>query len=293
MKNIDSSEHIEQSEVKATVVIVTKNESLNIKDCIHSVRNFHTIVVADSKSDDSTRILALEAMQEINKSVEILNFEWNGRYPKKKQWVLDNFKSTNDWILFMYADDRVPSKLEKEISHFIEFKASNFGAAYMDLEYHFAGEKLKFGYHPRKLNFINKYKCKYAELDDLWVPGYWENEMHVQPAVVGRTYKFKNKLTHNDNDPIITWFERHCRYAKREVLLNIASNHDQDFREKKVGRAKIFQSIPAKPIFIFLYSYFLCFGFLDGIRGKNYAFAYAWYYWLQGVIKKDEMKRNG
>lgn len=293
MRDIDDFGRKNLSEVKATVVIVTKNESLNIKDCIHSVKNFHKIILADSKSQDSTISLAFEAMQEINKSVEIMNFEWNGKYPKKKQWVLENLKSDNDWILFMDADERISPKLEREISNFIEDKSSNYGAAYMDLEYHFAGDKLKFGYHPRKLNFIHKNRCKYIDLDDLWVPGYWENEMHVQPVVVGGIYKFKNKLTHNDNDPIVTWFERHIRYAKREVLLDIASNHEKDFREKKAGRAKIFQSIPGKSIFIFLYSYFFCFGFLDGIRGRNYAFAYAWYYWLQGVIKRDEIKRNG
>lgn len=283
----------EFSYVNATVVIVAKNEAFNIKDCIKSVRNFHTIVVADSESHDSTKELAYEAMREIGKPIEILNFHWNGKYPKKKQWVLDNLESKNDWILFLDADERISPELEQEISFFIEFKSSNFGAAYMDLEYHFAGEKLNFGYRPRKLNFINRYKCKYEILNDLWVPGYWENEMHVQPLVSGRIHKFKKRLTHNDNDPIVSWFERHCRYAYREVLLDLASNKNHDFREKKVGRAKFFQSVPAKPLLIFVYSYFFCFGFLDGIRGRNYALAYSWYYWVHGVIKRDQVKRNG
>lgn len=282
---------IESSDlIQATVVIVTKNESANIKQCIFSVRNFQTIVVADSNSIDSTKSLALESMEEIGKHVEILNFDWDGLYPKKKQWVLDNLKTDHNWILFMDADERMSSKLEKELFNFLEIDSKNFGAASMELEYFFGGEKLRFGYHPRKVNFINKTRCRYQELNDLWIPGYWENEMHIQPEVKGRVYRFRNRLTHNDKDSIVTWFERHCKYAYRDVLLNVASSRDQDLREFKVGRARFFQSVPAKPFFFFVYCYVFRLGFLDGIPGRNYAIAYSWYYWLQGVIKRDEVR---
>ena len=96
--------------IPITVIIASKNEERNIKNCIISAKNFSEIIVVDSNSEDSTAEIASSL------GVNVINFSWNGKYPKKRQWILENVKTQNEWIFFLDGDERVPSNLEDELS---------------------------------------------------------------------------------------------------------------------------------------------------------------------------------
>jgi glycosyltransferase involved in cell wall biosynthesis len=268
--------------IPISVVIFTKNEELNIAECIHSVSNFSQIVVVDSKSSDSTKKIA-ESFD-----VDFYNFSWNGEYPKKRQWCLDNISYRNDWILFLDADERMTQGLHEELSDFIKKHTATFAAGSISIDYFFAGKRLRFGQIPRKTVLLNIHHAKFPVVDDLAADGMGELEGHYQPFVNGRVRKFSNKITHNDNDPISTWMVRHVNYANWEAHL---LNHPavKFGVEKSKGRfASLFHKLPFRPVSFFLYSYFLKFGFLDGKIGFDYAFAKTWYYWLSAVIAKEK-----
>jgi hypothetical protein len=36
---------------------------------------------------------------------KVLQFDWCGRYPKKRNWVLPNCALANAWVLFLDADE--------------------------------------------------------------------------------------------------------------------------------------------------------------------------------------------
>ena len=36
----------------------------------------------------------------------VINFDWNGQYPKKKQWALNLPEIRNDWVLFLDAEQK-------------------------------------------------------------------------------------------------------------------------------------------------------------------------------------------
>ena len=76
-----------------TVLILTKNEAKAIEECIKSVENFDQIIVVDSGSTDNTRIIANSL------GAQVIDFAWNGKYPKKKQWSLELADIENDWVL--------------------------------------------------------------------------------------------------------------------------------------------------------------------------------------------------
>ena len=95
--------------IPISVVIFTKNEETNIAQCINSVSNFSQIVVVDSNSSDSTGDIAKSL------NVDFYSFNWNGKYPKKRQWSLENIYYKNDWIFFLDADERMTGELSKEL----------------------------------------------------------------------------------------------------------------------------------------------------------------------------------
>ena len=114
-----------------------------------------------------------------------------------------------------------------------------------------------------------------------------ELEGHYQPLVNGKLKKFTNRIQHNDNDPIATWMIRHVNYAKWEahLLQNRSSKVKVD--SAKGYLAAIFHKLPLRPLFFFIYSFIVGFGFLDGRAGFDYAFAKSWYYWLSQVIARQ------
>jgi len=91
---------------KLSVVILAKNEERQIVDCIKNVSFADEIVVIDDNSKDKTAELARENGAKV--------------YTRK----LDNFssqrnfglsKTTNKWVLYMDADERITPELAKEI----------------------------------------------------------------------------------------------------------------------------------------------------------------------------------
>ena len=68
-----------------TVCITVLNEEANLPNCLDSLGDaFARVLVIDSGSTDATRHIAESA------GVTILNFQWNGKFPKKRNWALQN-----------------------------------------------------------------------------------------------------------------------------------------------------------------------------------------------------------
>ena len=90
-----------------TAVILTKDESENIADCVAALKSWtDEVVVWDSCSEDSTRRIAKEA----GALVVARPFDDYGR---QRQAALDSINS--EWILFIDADERATPALAREV----------------------------------------------------------------------------------------------------------------------------------------------------------------------------------
>lgn len=270
--------------ISISVIIFTKNEQNNLLDCIASVRSFNQIIVLDSMSIDSTESIARK------EHVEFVSFHWNKKYPKKRQWALMNLNFKNEWVLFVDADERLSPELINEIESFMSEKSDRFSAAIIPITYFFGGKELRFGHVPKKIVLMKSHAANYPEISDLDVEGMGELEGHYQPQIIGKVFKMKNRIVHNDNDPISSWALRHVRYAQWEAFLIL--NHDDRqivSKAKSSLNARLHKSRFRGPLF-FVYSFFLKFGFLDGQAGFDYAFGKLWYYWLSNVISRENGK---
>ncbi|MAK56381.1 MAG: LPS biosynthesis protein [Pusillimonas sp.] len=94
-----------------SVIIITKNESAHIAQCIKSVQFADEIIVLDSGSEDNTREIATELGARVAVSPD-----WPGFGPQKNR-VLDMAKM--DWVLSVDADERVTPELAQEILNII------------------------------------------------------------------------------------------------------------------------------------------------------------------------------
>jgi glycosyltransferase involved in cell wall biosynthesis len=271
--------------IPISIVIATFNESRNIQDCIRSVSDFDEIIVVDSGSTDGTPALS-KAL-----GAHVIDFRWNGRYPKKRQWILDNVKSRNDWIFFLDADERMPSLLRDELHElFLSGALRDFVAADVRMEFFWLGKRLKHGFKIRSRKLINRHFVKFPVIDDLNFPGMGEMEGHYQPEVRGRIYKLKNELQEKDSDPIESWMIRHVSYASWDASVRSNPRIQSLVDGNKTALSWLFYKLPFRPLVFFIYSYFIRFGFLDRRAGFDFAFGYSWYYWLSGVIKRDKSR---
>lgn len=272
--------------IPVTVLVQTKNEELGISRCLIALKVFDEVVVVDSNSTDCTKQIA------VDHGARVENFTWNGKYPKKKQWQLDNLPTRHPWVLFIDADETPTAELLREIES-LNLAAGHHAAFDISLDYVFAGRVLKHGHTVEKRALVHRDRVKFPVIDDLDIPGMGELEGHYQPAPVNDTAtvgRLKGRILHNDQDPIRTWFERHNKYSDWEANLRARPNTRRNVAATRSAQGRLFEKTPLKPLVFFIYSYLIKKGFLDGRAGFDYAFALATYYW-QISLKVREIRR--
>lgn len=270
--------------VPVSVLVQTRNEEAAIGTCLDGLVDFAEVIVVDSNSADRTVEIAL------SRGADVINFTWNGDYPKKKQWQLENVETKFQWVLFIDADETPSAELVQAIREFV--RAPTMAAAgQLRLEYHFAGRALRHGHRVHKTVLIRRDRVRFEPVDDLGIPGMGELEGHYQPVCAGPVVNLNGLLRHEDVDPVSTWFARHNRYSDWEAGLRHRKTSNSAARLNRSRQGRTFDRIPFKPLAFFAYSYFIRGGFMDGRAGFDYAFALAAYYWQIG-LKVRELERT-
>ena len=268
-------------DIPVSVVIVTRNEEARIESCLSALSCFSEIIVVDSGSTDSTKILAEKS------GARMIDFSWNGQYPKKRQWCLDNIDLKHEWILFVDADEMVTAALMDEIADV--FKDKPDGAGYfIKGRYRRNGKILKYGLCNNKLALIDRRKMTFPVIDDLDLPGMGEIEGHYQPVLRPgfegeKVGALKNHLIHDAYDDDEAWRARHERYAAWEAGMNRRRAWPRDPVRWRQNLKRLFRVMPGRPLWAFMHCYIVKLGFLDGKPGWHLACSRASYY---RMIKK-------
>lgn len=254
--------------IPVSVIIATKNEEHRIEKCLKPLQNFSEVIVVDSNSEDNTKEISK------NNGASVFNFSWNGSYPKKRQWILENIKTKNDFIFFVDADEILFEEFIEEISH-LDFSADGY---FISGQYIWNGKNLKFGMRNKKICLFHRDYFFYPNVHDDNAPGMGEIEGHFQPRAKHRNAKIKTLRTPLVHDAQEGWHDRHVRYAAWENYMNRAKIWPRDplfFREfiKRALRAN-----PLRPEIMFVHSYIIKLGFLDGAPGFSFAY-HRWRYY--------------
>jgi glycosyltransferase involved in cell wall biosynthesis len=272
------------------VAIPVRNEAENITTTVRSViDHFEAVVVVDSDSTDATRALAADA------GAEVVPYVWDGKYPKKKQWCLDNVHPEIPWMLHLDGDESVTPELIAELREIFAAGPGTVTPAAFDIPllYWFAGKPLRRGHTVVKRSLLDRTRVAYPAVDDIGAPGIGEVEGHYQPRVEGPVAVLKGRLEHRDLDPVRTWFDRHNRYSDWEAWLEHHPAAKEQVLGLKTKQGRLFQKVPFKPLIFFGYTYVARRGFLDGRAGLDYALALSFYRWQIGLKQREQALAAG
>src|SRR5690606_18285779 len=100
---------------------------------------------------------------------------WDGRYPKKRQWCLENIGTRSDWIFFIDADEEATPEFITEIRSINWRKNLNAGF-FVKARYALDGRILKHGFSNNKLCILHKKRMAFPVVNDLDFPGMGEIE---------------------------------------------------------------------------------------------------------------------
>jgi glycosyltransferase involved in cell wall biosynthesis len=268
-----------------SVVILAKNEEAGLGATLARLADFRDIVVVDSKSTDNTAVIAEQA------GARVVQFEWDGKYPKKKQWSLEHAGVVNDWVLLLDADEFPSASLVSELRAIAPtLSSSGHGAYDINLLYRFGGRYLRYGHVVTKRSLLNVSRASFPEVNDLSAPGIREVEGHYQPITEYPIGKLKYRIVHDDRDPVSSWFDRHNRYSDWESYLATQSELRRDIARRRTLKGQLFDRLPLKPLLFFAYAYLARGGFLDGRAGFDYALALSTYYWQIGVKYRERVR---
>lgn len=256
------------AKIPVSVIVAAKNEERAIARCLEALSDFAEIIVVDSNSEDKTQEIA----RGLGARVE--NFSWNGRYPKKRQWILENVAIAHEWIFFVDADEILTPELVAEIRR-LKFDRDGY---FVKGRYVWDGKELNYGLQNNKLVLFRRAKFAFPEVGDLDLP-MGEIEGHYQPRPKGRAIigQLNNPLLHYIDD-LEAWDRRHERYAAWEAGMNARCAWPRDPDPKRQKMKEIFRAAPCRGLIAFLHSYILKLGFLDGRSGLDFARSRGKYY---------------
>jgi glycosyltransferase involved in cell wall biosynthesis len=269
--------------IPLTVIIPAKNEEANIKECISRLRQIDQVIVVDSQSSDKTAEIAHDY------NAEIVQFKWDGRFPKKRNWSLRNLKIKHNWVLFLDADEFVSDEFLNEVSD--KIKNSNISGYWIQFQNYFMGKKLKYGDSFKKLPLFKVGAGEYEKIDeDSW--SHLDMEVHEHPIISGIIGHIKSPVIHNDYKGLEHYITRHNAYSSWEArrFLALKASGFKHLTQRQKLKYFLLQS-GVLPVIYFLGCYFLKLGFLDGKAGYFFA-KYKAHYFLQIQTKIRELRRK-
>jgi len=278
-----------RQKIPVSVLIPAKNEELNLQACLESVAVADEIFVIDSQSEDKSIEIAE------NLGAKVVQFHFNGSWPKKKNWSLENIPFRNDWVLIVDCDERITPELWTEIQKAIA--TSEYNGYYLNRKVFFLGKWIRFGgkYPDWNLRLFKHKLGRYENLNTEDIANTGDNEVHEHVILQEKVGYLKEDMLHIDFRDIYQWLARHNRYSNWEArvyynLLTRKNNNSTigsslfgDPVQRKRFFKKIWVQLPFKPFLRFVLFYFIRLGFLDGFAGYTYGRLLSQYEYQIGV----------
>jgi glycosyltransferase involved in cell wall biosynthesis len=253
-----------------SVIVATRNEEKNLPRCLEALRVAGEVYVIDSGSTDATVEIARSS------GAHVVQFQYRGGWPKKRQWAIENLPLAFDWIFLVDADEALTLELAEEIRQAIQNPDIN--GYYISLRMYFLGRMLRHGGAGFwKLSLFHRgkggYECRLRDQDASMA----DMEIHEHVVVDGPTTRLKNPLEHHNMESLSRYIRKHDEYSNWEAKVWVEGDV-KDLKptfwgtqaQRRRWLKTKFLRVPGAPLWFFVFKYIFSLGFLDGVPGLIY-----------------------
>jgi glycosyltransferase involved in cell wall biosynthesis len=267
-----------------SVFIPTRNEEINLAQCLESLKWSDDIVVFDSYSEDST----IEIAKSFGARVIQRKFD---DWASHLNWLHENVEFKYPWLYYSDADEVITEELQQELLQVVQDRHSTNVAYRLRYKNFFMGKWIKrCGVYPVWL--LRLYQPSKVR---------WERLVNQTPVIDGTVGKLYSHFHHfSFRKGLHAWFEKHNNYSTGEAYEAIKSLKEGTIRwdkifqtsnpaERRIELKELSLRFPCRSQLRFLYMYLFRFGFLDGVAGYHYCRLLAIYEYMI-VLKQAELR---
>ena len=220
-------------------VVITKNEEVNIQDCLRSAQWANELIVVDAESCDKTVELARAC------GAKVFVRSWPG-FGLQKNFAM--VQASSEWILILDADERVTEELREEIKACLDGWKSGAPVAYrIPRRNFFYGAWVRGG---------GVYPDYQVRLFRRGIAQYNNVAVHENLIVEGEIGTLAGHLDH--------YTERRIRdHFKKFRLYTTLAAQEKAKRVRTVG----WTDLVFRPLVVLVKTYVLKQGYGDGVRG--------------------------
>jgi glycosyltransferase involved in cell wall biosynthesis len=272
-----------------SVLVLTKDEEINIASCLETLSFSDDIVVLDSYSTDQTLEIAKTFA-----NVRIVQRTFD-TWSRHSNWALEHIPFKHPWVYYSDADEQVTAELRDEILRVTNDPGRKYVAYRLRYKNIFMGRWLRRGgiYPVWIIRLFRPDRVRYED-----------REVNAHPVVRGPVGELKEHFVHYSfNKGLVPWFHKHNSYSQMECheairvmgKTRLADHVRGAFAKDKSTRRRAIKNIafyaPLRALARFVYMFGWKQGCLDGSAGFHYANMIAMYeYWI--ALKVREQRSN-
>jgi glycosyltransferase involved in cell wall biosynthesis len=269
-----------RSPVPFSILILTRNEAINIVACLESVSWCNDVVVLDSFSTDDTCELAA------SRGARVFQRRFDD-FGSQRNYAIDEIPFAHPWVFHLDADERFTLALKAECEGVIN--ADRHSAYFVANRLFFLGKWIRYSsqFPFPQVRLIKLGEARFAKA------GHGQKE---EAAARGIGFLSEPYDHYNFSKGIADWVDRHNRYSSEEAAdagalqsgpIPLAALVTADSIGRKRAFKRLHARLPARWLWKFVYLYIIRLGFLDGYPGFAYCMLTAIYDFLIAVKVRE------
>ncbi len=267
-----------------SVVIICKNEAVNIRRCLASVSWSDDVLVVDDFSTDQTGELAASL------GARVVQHAFQS-FADQRNWALDQGGARHEWVLMLDADEEATPGFFRDLTTCLAAADEQTAAFAVCRKTMLDGRWLKHsdGFPVWIMRVVRRGRARFVNSGHGEVP---------VPPVDGRVARVREPIVHYPfSKGLSDWLDRHNRYSSREAALELDERvpivWSELFGRDGILRRRALRNLgrrmPCRPLLRFVWQYFWKWGFLDGRAGLTFSTLMAMYEAMI-VMKRRELQ---
>ena len=266
-----------------SIVVLTKNEELDIAGCLSCLSWSDDVIVFDSCSTDSTVAIA----SSFGCRIVVRQYDDESTH---KNWALDHIDFKHRWVYFCDADERLPRAFHLEMVALAQ-EDSSYSAFRSPRRDYFMGRWLRHCTpSPFNIRLFRPEKVRFERITNphLVVNGQIGEIFHHFdhfPFSKGIAHWINKHNWYSDLEVKQSLLEKKAGFSARDIKQLFSSN----INVRRISQKRLYYLLPLRPLIMFFSIYILKRGFLDGMAGFHYSALRCIYEYLI-TLKTTELK---